>query len=110
MAPASPSLTACANETGDVSVCRHGRARSERRMQLHRRVGGAPSNFERLVPADDSELMQQMVNDPYKPGVLTLERDAAERDLERALVIHIERFLLELGTGHRSSSCAPRLT
>jgi len=37
--------------------------------------------------------MQQMVND-HSAGLLTLERDVAERDLERVLVIHIERFRL----------------
>lgn len=33
--------------------------------QLHRRSGAAPSNFERLLPAPDSELMQQATRDPY---------------------------------------------
>lgn len=67
--------------------------------RLHTRAGAAPSNFERLLPAGDSELMQQLTKDPYNLEFLTLASDVAERDLERAIVDQIERFLLELGTG-----------
>lgn len=67
--------------------------------QLHVRAGAAPSNFDRLLPAGDSELMQQLTKDPYNLEFLTLAGDVAERDLERALVEQIERFLLELGAG-----------
>lgn len=67
--------------------------------QLHLRAGAAPSNFDRLLPAGDSELMQQITKDPYNLEFLTLARDVAERDLERAIVEQIERFLLELGAG-----------
>jgi predicted nuclease of restriction endonuclease-like (RecB) superfamily len=67
--------------------------------QLHLRTGNAPSNFAELLPAGDSELMQQVTKDPCNLEFLTLERDVAERDLEAALVTHIQEFLLELGTG-----------
>jgi predicted nuclease of restriction endonuclease-like (RecB) superfamily len=67
--------------------------------QLHLRQGVAPSNFAALLPASDSELMQQVTKDPYNLEFLTLERDVAERDLETALVAHVEDFLLELGHG-----------
>jgi predicted nuclease of restriction endonuclease-like (RecB) superfamily len=67
--------------------------------QLHHRAGAAPSNFADTLPAGDSELMQQLTKDPYSLDFLTLAAPVAERDLERALVAHIERFLLELGTG-----------
>ncbi len=36
---------------------------------LHERAGLAPSNFEQLLPAGDSELMQQMTKDPVQLGV-----------------------------------------
>lgn len=67
--------------------------------QLHRRAGAAATNFTASLPAGDSELMQQLTKDPYNLEFLTLAGDAAERDLERALVRQIERFLLELGAG-----------
>lgn len=67
--------------------------------RLHERSGVAPSNFEHRLPAADSELLQQMTKDPYRLEFLTLASDAAERDLERAIVAQIERFLLELGSG-----------
>jgi predicted nuclease of restriction endonuclease-like (RecB) superfamily len=66
---------------------------------LHRRAGAAPSNFARLLPVGDSELVQQITKDPYNLEFLTLERDAAERTLEAALVTHVQQFLLELGHG-----------
>ncbi len=50
--------------------------------QLAERAGRAPSNFERLLPSGDSELMQQMTKDPYNLDFLTLRRGAAERELE----------------------------
>jgi predicted nuclease of restriction endonuclease-like (RecB) superfamily len=67
--------------------------------QLHRRVGAAPSNFERLLPAGDSELMQQATKDPYALEFLTIAREAHERDVEQALIDHLDRFLRELGAG-----------
>ena len=67
--------------------------------QLHRRAGAAPSNFADVLPAGDSELMQQLTKDPYNLEFLTLTAPVAERDLERALVAQVERFLLELGAG-----------
>ena len=66
--------------------------------QLHLRAGTAPSNVVDVVPAGDSELMQQLTKDPYNLEFLTLATPLAERDLERALVAEVERFL-ELGSG-----------
>ena len=67
--------------------------------QLHRRSGMAPSNFDRLLPAADSELMQQATRDPYHLEFLTLTGAAHERDVEAALVGELDRFLRELGAG-----------
>jgi predicted nuclease of restriction endonuclease-like (RecB) superfamily len=66
---------------------------------LHARAGAALSNFVRILPAGDSELVQQLTKDPYNLSFLTLERDVAERTLEEALVTHVQQFLLELGHG-----------
>lgn len=67
--------------------------------QLHRRLGAAPSNFSRTLPAPESELVQQITKDPYNLEFLGLAGEVAERQLENALVAHLQRFLLELGAG-----------
>ena len=85
------------------SAIEHGWSRAilahEIMSQLHRRAGAAPSNFADALPAGDSELMQQLTKDPYNLEFLELATPVAERELERALVAQVERFLLELGSG-----------
>lgn len=66
---------------------------------LYRRKGKAVTNFGRTLPAPQSELAQQLLKDPYNFDFLTLTAEAQERDLERGLLAHIHRFLLELGVG-----------
>jgi predicted nuclease of restriction endonuclease-like (RecB) superfamily len=66
---------------------------------LFRRQGGAVTNFDRTLPSPQSDLAQQLLKDPYNFDFLSLGKDAQERDLERALIIHIRDFLLELGVG-----------
>jgi predicted nuclease of restriction endonuclease-like (RecB) superfamily len=67
--------------------------------RLHERQGKAITNFARTLPAPASELAQQMLKDPYNFDFLTLHDDAVERDLERGLLEHLQRFMLELGAG-----------
>lgn len=67
--------------------------------QLHRRAGAAPPNFAATLPAGDCELVQQVTKDPYNLEFLDLGAEVDERRLEEALVAHLQRFLLELGTG-----------
>lgn len=67
--------------------------------RLYRRQGKALTNFDRTLPAPQSELAQQILKDPYSFDFLTLGSDAQERDLERGLLSHIRDFLLELGVG-----------
>jgi predicted nuclease of restriction endonuclease-like (RecB) superfamily len=66
---------------------------------LHDRQGKAVSNFTRTLPAAQSDLAQQLLKDPYNFDFLTLSAQARERDLERGLIDHIQKFLLELGVG-----------
>jgi predicted nuclease of restriction endonuclease-like (RecB) superfamily len=66
---------------------------------LYRRQGGAVTNFDRTLPSPQSDLAQQLLKDPYNFDFLSLGKDVQERDLERALVLHIRDFLLELGVG-----------
>jgi len=66
---------------------------------LHRRQGKALTNFERTLPAPQSDLAQQVLKDPYNFDFLTLGQGTHERDLERGLLEHLRAFLLELGVG-----------
>jgi predicted nuclease of restriction endonuclease-like (RecB) superfamily len=66
--------------------------------RLHRQ-GKAVANFERTLPAPQSDLARDLTKDPYDFDFLTLGDDARERDLERGLLDHLRQFLLELGVG-----------
>jgi predicted nuclease of restriction endonuclease-like (RecB) superfamily len=66
---------------------------------LYQRQGRAVSNFARTLPAQQSELAQQILKDPYTFDFLSLGPAAQERDLERGLLDHVRSFLLELGKG-----------
>jgi predicted nuclease of restriction endonuclease-like (RecB) superfamily len=67
--------------------------------ESHRRQGKAITNFEKLLPAPQSDLVQQTLKDPYIFDFLTLEEPFHERELELNLLRELERFLLELGQG-----------
>ena len=67
--------------------------------RLHERQGQAVTNFERVLPAPESELAQQLLKDPYNFDFLTLHDAAVERDLEKGLLLRLRDFLLELGAG-----------
>ena len=66
---------------------------------LYRRTGRAQTNFDRTLPAPQSDLAQQITKDPYNFDFLMIGQDARERDLERGLLSHLRDFLLELGVG-----------
>ncbi len=67
--------------------------------RLHLRQGQAVTNFDRALPSPQSDLAQQMTKDPYSFDFLMLGQETQERDLERGLLEHLRRFLLELGVG-----------
>ncbi len=67
--------------------------------RLYQRQGKAISNFEQTLPDPQSDLANQVLKDPYAFDFLSLDSAAHERDIERSLVDHIQRFLLELGIG-----------
>ena len=66
---------------------------------LHRRQGRAVTNFQRTLPAPQSELAQELLKDPYNFDFLTLGTEMLERDLERGLIDHLRDLILELGKG-----------
>ncbi|WP_213992568.1 PDDEXK nuclease domain-containing protein [Sodalis sp. dw_96] len=63
------------------------------------RQGNAMTNFSRTLPADQSELAQQIIKDPYTFDFLALGPEMLERDLERGLIEHLRLLILELGKG-----------
>jgi len=66
---------------------------------LHVRAGRAITNFADTLPPADSDLAQQSTRDPYLFDFVGNADIRRERDLERALTDHVEKFLLELGQG-----------
>lgn len=81
----------------------HGWSRNVLVHQIERDLyhcrGSAPNNFDRTLPAPQSELAQQLLKDPYHFDFLNLGDDAQERDIEKALLQSVSAFLLELGVG-----------
>lgn len=61
--------------------------------------GKALTNFERTLPSPQSELAQQLLKDPYDFDFLAFGSEWRERDLERGLIEHIQRFFVGLGKG-----------
>lgn len=66
---------------------------------LYSRQGGALTNFQEVLPAPQSDLAQSLLKSEYNLEFLNLHEKTLERDLERALVGHMQKFLLELGVG-----------
>lgn len=66
---------------------------------LHRRQGQALTNFDRVLPAPQSELARETLKDPYIFDFLSLGDEVRERDVEKTLIAHVRNFLLELGAG-----------
>ena len=61
--------------------------------------GEKVSNYQKLLPAPQSDLAHDMLKNPYNFDFLTVSKEAHERDIEKGLISHIRNFLLELGAG-----------
>ena len=66
---------------------------------LYEREGKASTNFTRTLPAETSELAQELTKDPYSFAFTGLTGKYNEGKLNDALLSNISQFLLELGTG-----------
>jgi predicted nuclease of restriction endonuclease-like (RecB) superfamily len=66
---------------------------------LYKRKGKALSNFEYTLPPPQSDLAKELLKNPYNLGFLSLGEQASEKELEDALITHLIKFLLELGSG-----------
>jgi len=67
--------------------------------RAHARHGKALTNFKATLPPGDSDMAAQVFKDPYLFDFLGTADPRREREVEKALVDHIQRFLLELGSG-----------
>lgn len=67
--------------------------------QAHLRQGRSQTNFPATLPAADSDMAVQIFKDPYLFDFLGTDAPRREAELERGLVAHIQKFLLELGQG-----------
>jgi predicted nuclease of restriction endonuclease-like (RecB) superfamily len=66
---------------------------------LHQRQGKAVTNFCTTLPPAESDMAAQIFKDPYLFDFLGTADPRREREVEQALIDHIQRFLLELGAG-----------
>ena len=69
------------------------------KSSLHLRQGDTINNFAERLPNPQSDLARQSLKDPYVFYLLPINQSFTERELEVELTRHIEKFLLELGTG-----------
>ena len=66
---------------------------------LHKREGKALTNFQTTLPKPHSDLAQQSMHDPYVMDFIMVTEEAKEREIEKGLMAHLQKFLLELGEG-----------
>jgi predicted nuclease of restriction endonuclease-like (RecB) superfamily len=82
---------------------RQGWSRSVLQLQLlgsaYERQGKAVTNFATALPLADSRRAAEVFKDPYLFDFLGTTDLNRERQVEQALVNHIQRFMLELGSG-----------
>jgi len=69
------------------------------KSELHKRAGSLVSNFKQILPPFESDLVQQSFKDPYRFDFLTITEPFREKELENNLIKHMEKFLIELGSG-----------
>jgi predicted nuclease of restriction endonuclease-like (RecB) superfamily len=67
--------------------------------RLHERQGQGTNNFALTLPPADSDMAAQVFKDPYIFDFLGTADPRREREVEQALIDHIQHFLLELGSG-----------
>lgn len=66
---------------------------------LYQRQGNAITNFTETLPSPQSDLAIETLKNPYIFDFLSLSEELKERELEKALVQHLKKFMLELGRG-----------
>lgn len=67
--------------------------------KLIARSGNSLNNFVSTLPEQYSDLAKATFKNPYLFDFLSMGEKLQERDLERALISHLKKFMLELGKG-----------
>jgi predicted nuclease of restriction endonuclease-like (RecB) superfamily len=73
--------------------------RAQMKQNLYDRQSKAITNFEWTLPKPQSDLARETLKNPYNFDFLHLGEEALERDIETAMLQHVEKVLLELGQG-----------
>lgn len=66
---------------------------------LFKSQGALVNNFNATMSSNECDLTTQIFKDPYNFDFIMLNEKAKERDLENALMTHVTKVLLELGSG-----------
>ena len=69
------------------------------KLDYYGKHGALSNNFDATLPTVQSKQVKEMLKDPYVFDMLTFADEYTERDIELGLIKHIEKFLLELGSG-----------
>jgi predicted nuclease of restriction endonuclease-like (RecB) superfamily len=67
--------------------------------ELHLRQGRAITNFDSTLPKRQSDLAKETLKNPYIMDFIGFKEEMQERELEKVLIQHIKKFMLELGRG-----------
>ncbi|HQK97240.1 MAG TPA: PDDEXK nuclease domain-containing protein, partial [Bacteroidia bacterium] len=66
---------------------------------LYKRQGNSITNFKETLPSTQSDLANETLKNPYVFDFLSFSEDIKEKELEKALIKHLNKFILELGRG-----------
>ena len=69
------------------------------KTKVHDRQGALVHNFDHTLSKAHSLWAKQTFKDPYIFDFITIATEFSERELELELIKHVEKFLLELGSG-----------
>lgn len=67
--------------------------------ELYKSQGRAITNFTETLPVLQSDLAQETLKNPYIFDFLSFSEEIKERELEKALIQHLNKFIRELGRG-----------
>jgi predicted nuclease of restriction endonuclease-like (RecB) superfamily len=73
--------------------------REQMRQNLYERQGKSINNFEKTLPKPQSDLAIETLKNPYNFDFLNMGDEALEHSIEQAMMLHVEKVLIELGQG-----------
>ncbi len=68
-------------------------------LNYHLRLGNSSNNFKLALPDKDSDLVNNIIKDPYIFDFIALKENFKEKELETQMITRIRDVLLELGNG-----------